>query len=215
MKIYSHYSECPTAQWHWPDFTPKEMACRGTGKLAINVRAMDMLQALRNELGKPMVVNSAYRSPEHNKAEGGAENSEHLRANAFDVQMAGHDPNEYIRLARMVGFQGIGEYADKGFVHVDGRENYAHFGTENYPRETVVQPVDYVIADPEPRGIASSTTLQATAATAAAAAGTVATGVSGLTGTAQIIVIVAGVVMLAGLLWIARERIKKWADGDR
>jgi hypothetical protein len=60
-----------------------------------------------------------------------------------------------------------------------------------------------------------STTLQATAGTAVAGATGAATAVSQLDGTAQLVVI--GAAVLAGLLliWIARERLRKWAEGDR
>ena len=43
----------------WPNFSPAEIACRGTGKLLINEAALDMLQALRDRLGKPLIVRSA------------------------------------------------------------------------------------------------------------------------------------------------------------
>jgi zinc D-Ala-D-Ala carboxypeptidase len=207
MKVYSHYSKYPMSKWRWRDFTPEEMACRGTGKLAINERAMDMLQDLRDSLGAPMVVNSAYRSPEHNRAVGGATHSKHLEAIAFDVRMHGHDPIEYIRLARLAGFQGIGEYADKGFTHVDARDVYAHFGSKDWPRDVVSPPVDYEVTKPAPRKPTQSTTLAASAAAAAASVGTVATGVSALEGNAQTIIIAAGVVVLLAAAWIARERI--------
>lgn len=69
---------------------------------------------------------------------------------------------------------------------------------------------------PAPRASpVSSTTLQATAGTAVAGATGAATAISQLDGTAQIVVI--GAAVLAGLLliWIARERLRKWAAGDR
>lgn len=62
---------------------------------------------------------------------------------------------------------------------------------------------------------AQSTTLQATAATAAAGAGGVASVLGALTPTGQIIVLVCAAVALLGLGWIARERLKRWAKGDR
>jgi zinc D-Ala-D-Ala carboxypeptidase len=77
---------------HWPNFSPAEIACRGTGKLLIDVPALDKLQALRDRLGKPLVVRSTYRSPEHNRAVGGATRSKHLDGAAFDIAMANHDP---------------------------------------------------------------------------------------------------------------------------
>jgi uncharacterized protein YcbK (DUF882 family) len=33
---------------------------------------------LRDRLGKPLIVRSAYRSPEHNRAVGGATQSKHM-----------------------------------------------------------------------------------------------------------------------------------------
>lgn len=70
-------------------------------------------------LGKPMIVNSAYRSPEHNKAVGGAKASQHLNGCAFDISMANHDPASFIAMARKAGFKGIGTYPRSNFVHID------------------------------------------------------------------------------------------------
>ncbi|MDB6183170.1 DUF6127 family protein [Paracoccus fistulariae] len=54
-------------------------------KRALNEPALDKLQALRNRLGKPLIVRSAYRSPEHNRAVGGAMRSKHMDGAAFDI----------------------------------------------------------------------------------------------------------------------------------
>lgn len=69
-------------------------------------------------------------------------------------------------------------------------------------------------ADPE-RSPAGSSTLQATAATAVAGCGAAGTAIGALDGTAQIILIVLCFIAACGLAWIAKERIRKWADGDR
>lgn len=69
---------------------------------------------------------------------------------------------------------------------------------------------------PEPRlSPVKSTTLQATAGTAVAGATGAATAISQLDGMAQLVVI--GAAVLAGLLliWIARERLRRWAEGVR
>ena len=62
--------------------------------------ALDKLQALRDRLGKPLIVRSAYRSPEHNRAVGGATRSKHLDGAAFDIAMANHDPVAFEAAAR-------------------------------------------------------------------------------------------------------------------
>jgi len=70
--FYGHWRDVPEKAWRWINFSPAEISCRGTGKLLINEPALDNLQALRDRLGKPLIVRSAYRSPEHNRAVGGA-----------------------------------------------------------------------------------------------------------------------------------------------
>lgn len=97
----------------------KLLTCRGTGKLLINEPALDKLQALRDRLGKPLIVRSAYRSPEHNRAVGGATRSKHMDGAAFDIAMANHDPVAFEAAAREVGFLGFGFYPRSGFMYID------------------------------------------------------------------------------------------------
>ena len=119
MTFYQHWRNVPTNAWHWPNFSPAEIACRGTGRLLVNAEALDRLQELRVMLGKPMIVTSGYRSPEHNKAVGGAKASKHLDGTAFDISMANHDPAAFIAMARKAGFKGIGTYPRSNFIHID------------------------------------------------------------------------------------------------
>ena len=127
MARYAHFSQVPAGAWRWPDFSPAEIACRGTGALLIDERSMDMLQALRTRLGKPLLVLSAYRSPEHNARVGGVKTSQHMLAKAFDISMANHDPALFEVHARGVGFKGIGHYPRSGFMHIDSRASPARW----------------------------------------------------------------------------------------
>jgi len=117
--FYDHWRDVPDSAWHWSNFSPAEIACRGTGKLLVNDAALDKLQALRDCLGKPLIVRSAYRSPEHNRAVGGATRSKHMGGAAFDIAMTNHDPVAFEAAAREVGFLGFGFYPRSGFMHVD------------------------------------------------------------------------------------------------
>ena len=151
--LYDHWRDVPADAWRWPSFSPAEIACRGTGKLMVDERAMDMLQALREKLGKPMILNSAYRSPEHNRSVGGAKRSKHLEGIAYDCRMDNHDPQLFMAAAREVGFKGIGEYPVLGFCHIDARATPAswtgsrgkHFPvravTERFAPDVVPTPV--------------------------------------------------------------------------
>ncbi|WP_296761768.1 D-Ala-D-Ala carboxypeptidase family metallohydrolase [Sediminimonas sp.] len=119
VRTFADYRDVPDALWRWPDFSPAEIACRGTGRLKLHPEALDKLQALRDRLGKPMIVNSAYRSPAHNKAVGGATRSKHMDGTAFDISMANHDPEVFEAAARDVGFLGFGTYPRSNFMHID------------------------------------------------------------------------------------------------
>lgn len=113
------WRDVPEKAWRWPSFSSAEIACRGTGAIRINTEAMDKLQALRDRLGKPLIIRSAYRSPEHNRVVGGAPASKHMQGTAFDIAMANHDPVAFEAAARAVGFLGFGYYPRSGFMHID------------------------------------------------------------------------------------------------
>jgi hypothetical protein len=116
---FKHWRDVSERSWRWKDFSPAEIACRGSGSLRINEEALDKLQALRDRLGKPLIVRSAYRSPAHNRAVGGAPRSKHMDGTAFDIAMANHDPVAFEAAARAVGFLGFGYYPRSGFMHID------------------------------------------------------------------------------------------------
>ena len=119
MKFWTHYDKVDGKDWPWRDFSPEEIASKDDGSLRIEESAMNRLQGLRDIVGAPMLVTSGYRSPAHNRAVGGVEDSRHLRGEAFDIAMANHDPAEFEALAREMGFTGFGFYPDKGFMHID------------------------------------------------------------------------------------------------
>ena len=48
---------------------------------------MDNLDVIREHFGYPINVNSGYRTPDYNKAIGGAKNSQHLTASAADIRL--------------------------------------------------------------------------------------------------------------------------------
>jgi zinc D-Ala-D-Ala carboxypeptidase len=119
IRTFRHFRDVPDTLWRWPNFSPAEIACRGTGQIKLHPAALDKLQALRDRLGKPLIVRSAYRSPEHNRAVGGAKASKHMDGTAFDIAMSNHDPVQFAEAARAVGFLGFGTYPRSGFMHID------------------------------------------------------------------------------------------------
>ncbi|MEZ5885251.1 MAG: D-Ala-D-Ala carboxypeptidase family metallohydrolase [Paracoccaceae bacterium] len=162
---YPHWRDVPDSAWAaWPSFSPAEIACRGTGAIKINTEAMDKLQALRNRLGKPLIIRSAYRSPEHNRAVGGAPASKHMQATAFDIAMANHDPAAFEAAARAIGFLGFGYYPRSGFMHID-------LGPTRSGRSFPVRSVPFAPELPPTREVLESRTLRGGGAAGAATVG--------------------------------------------
>lgn len=52
------------------------------------------LQALRDHIGVPIIINSGYRSPEYNIKIGGAKNSFHVKGMAADIRTKYHTPRQ-------------------------------------------------------------------------------------------------------------------------
>lgn len=109
-----------------PYFSRDELKCKGSGELLLSPGFLGDLVWLRKIFDKPMVVTSCCRSPEHNKAVGGATNSYHLTTSptgthTMAIDIATNDEEyreELIRLARELGWSvGFG----KGFLHLDRR----------------------------------------------------------------------------------------------
>jgi hypothetical protein len=209
MKLYAHFSKVPKAEWRWKSFSPREIACKGTGTLGVNEDALDKLQALRDNLKRPLLLTSAYRSPEHNRKVGGAKNSQHMQGIAFDVRMENQDPEQFEAAARAVGFTGFGYYPKQGFIHIDTGPKRS-WGT---PFKTGA--TGLTAAEPERESAAQSTTVQASAVQIVSGAGAGVAAVGALDGHAQIVALVfAGIIVLSAL-WIMRQRLISWADGDR
>ena len=166
IRTYRHFREVPQHLWRWPNFSPAEIACRGTGQLKLHPEALDKLQALRDRLGKPLIIRSAYRSPTHNRKVGGAPRSKHMEGTAFDIAMSNHDPVAFEAAAREAGFLGFGFYPRSGFIHID--LGPARQWGERFPVRAVPFAPE---APPAREALADSRTLRGTGAAGVATVG--------------------------------------------
>lgn len=105
------------------NFKVREFACKdGSDPVFISQELVEVLQKIRTHFGKPVTINSAYRTATHNKKEGGATYSQHLYGTAADIKVSGVSPKEVAKYAEtlLVNKGGIGIYST--FTHVDVRE---------------------------------------------------------------------------------------------
>lgn len=107
-------------------FKPDEFRCKGTSccnhSLVIDPKFLKMLDALRHQFGKPMVITSGYRCPAHNQAvSSSGPNGPHTSGKACDIAVQGEQAYRLVKLAMLIGFEGIG-VNQKGtgrFIHLD------------------------------------------------------------------------------------------------
>jgi uncharacterized protein YcbK (DUF882 family) len=100
------------------NFTLGELASKdGANIVLLHPALIIALQTIRDHVGKPIRVNSAFRSPTHNKAIGGASNSLHTLGLAADIVIDGMTPIEVASLASDMGLGGIKAYPT--FTHID------------------------------------------------------------------------------------------------
>ena len=104
------------------NFRVNEFACTdGSDAVFVSPELVKVLQKIRVKFGKPVHINSGYRTATKNKAVGGAQYSQHLYGMAADIHIDGVTPKEIAAYAETLlkNTGGIGIY-DR-FVHVDVR----------------------------------------------------------------------------------------------
>lgn len=112
------------------NFTVKEFACKdGSDAVLVAPRLVMVLQSIRSHFGVPVVIHSAYRTPQYNAKVDGAAHSQHCYGTAADITVRGQDPAGVAAYARsiMPDWGGVGIYAKKGFTHIDVRETPANW----------------------------------------------------------------------------------------
>lgn len=85
---------------------------------------LNVIKTVETHFGKPVVVTSGYRDPEHNRMVGGAEESMHKSCDAADIKIDGvskWDIASYIR--SLPGRGGVGTYCHTDSVHLDTGNN--------------------------------------------------------------------------------------------
>ena len=93
-----------------------------------------LLQTLRDQHGKPLKVNSWYRTAEFNRRVGGSSNSLHLQGRAVDLDVSSHSEQErLVKLWREICLANNrigGANLYPSLIHLDDFENF--FGNDSF-----------------------------------------------------------------------------------
>jgi zinc D-Ala-D-Ala carboxypeptidase len=97
---------------------------------SLQILVDNVLQPIREQIGKPIKISSGYRSPAVNASVGGSTNSDHCRGQAADIEIAGmangalakwiKDNLKFTQLILEFYTQGV---PDSGWVHVSYNPN--------------------------------------------------------------------------------------------
>ena len=80
---------------------------------------MKVLDPLRDQYGKPITVNSAYRSPFVNQKVGGAESSQHVKGQAADITAGSKEENKKLfNLLKDMDYDQLINEKDYTWIHV-------------------------------------------------------------------------------------------------
>ncbi|WP_417801093.1 D-Ala-D-Ala carboxypeptidase family metallohydrolase [Tenacibaculum sp.] len=99
--------------------------------IPLDTRVVQAFQILRDALGKPINVNSSFRSVRYEKKKGRSGDGQHTWATALDLSGSGlvellqealRTKNKLYQRLRAVGVNGFGIYVEKDFIHIDVRD---------------------------------------------------------------------------------------------
>ena len=114
-------------------FKQREFSCKcdqcGLGFEHMDAMLLLQINSARERAGVPFVFNSAMRCEKRNKAEGGDENSSHLRGYAVDIAT----PDNYAR------FKILGSLIEVGFKRFDVHESFIHVDNDPDKPEEILR----------------------------------------------------------------------------
>lgn len=104
----------------WKYFSEHELACKcGCGRADMDEETMQLVVEVREELGFPFRLNSAFRCPDHNKnVSSTGRFGPHTTGKALDISAIGSESK--LRLVEAFQKRGFRRFGiAKNFVHID------------------------------------------------------------------------------------------------
>jgi uncharacterized protein YcbK (DUF882 family) len=108
-------------------FIMKEFECSCCNTVKLSPDLLTRLNHLRNIINRPIYINSGYRCKEENQRVGGVPGSYHLLGMAVDIHVKDILLSDLLIYTQEIGFNGIGFYENKNFLHLDVRPGPKYF----------------------------------------------------------------------------------------
>jgi zinc D-Ala-D-Ala carboxypeptidase len=121
-------SEClpvqPSMNWPFKWFSYNEFECNcGCGTNSMDIEFIRLLEDLRNNYGKPIIVTSGYRCPVYDASPGIRGKGAHTTGHATDIVIPRRDFHEFLleHVGRINEFTGVGvkQKTAGSFIHLD------------------------------------------------------------------------------------------------
>lgn len=106
------------------EFAQKDFRC---DKVIVDRELIDVLEDIRAQFNKPVIVTSGYRTPEYNAKINGVKNSQHTKGTAADIKVSDIPASrvqKYLK-NKYPDKYGIGSYST--FTHIDVRTKKARW----------------------------------------------------------------------------------------
>lgn len=116
----------------YPNFSKQEFDCTETGQNNMRPEYMAFIQQVRTIYGKPMIVNSGFRSITHSLEIVKPRVGEHTYGLAGDYKAHGADMLELAFIAYELDARRIGQYQNpkQRFIHIGLGDKFADFPAE-------------------------------------------------------------------------------------
>ncbi len=108
----------------YPNFHKSEMDCSHTGKNEMRPEFLELLQKIRYDYRKPMIITSGYRDKTHPIEVAKEKPGEHTFGLAADIAVRGEGAMELLQIAMHYGIRRIG-------LNQKGSGRFVHLGLGN------------------------------------------------------------------------------------
>lgn len=112
----------------YPNFSFNELKCKHTNQCDMSPELMHILQSMRNQLNKPIIITSGFRAVEHPVERSKSKPGEHTHGMAVDILCSGEYALSILRMCMDYNIKRIGVNQNginsTRFIHIGIADRY-------------------------------------------------------------------------------------------